>query len=58
MEGHTSENIWATQIGLDGFKKKLEDTRLGRLGRVGGGVSIIKIHCIKLSKKNKNVLKF
>jgi hypothetical protein len=29
VKDHTSKNIWAAQIGLEGFKKKKKDTKLG-----------------------------
>lgn len=35
MESHTSQNIWATYVGLMGNNNNNKDTKLGGLGNGG-----------------------
>lgn len=45
------KSVWATQVRLDGLKKRRSWVRRLDLKRVGvGGVIVIKIHCIKFLK--------
>lgn len=59
MEGHTSQNIWAAHIGLDGGKKdpklvvKRRSLGVDSGKRWGGRVNMFRTHCTKFLKTYK-----